>query len=208
MSVLRKCVLGTSLAYVLMLPEVSFAQTPSAVSFGIKGGVNSSTVKIADQDEDQWGRRTGAVGGFWVNRGLAGQLGLQIEGLFSVRGARFDHGDNRVETFNLTYFDVPLTVRIGRTTSEGGSLHLFSGPQFGFNLQADETYDDNGDKDKTERKDEVEKVDVGWTIGVAIGKNRISLDARYTIGLTNIPKATAVDAKNRAFAVTLGLRLK
>ena len=56
--------------------------------------------------------------------------------------------------------------------------------------------------------EETESFDFGWTAGVGADMGRVTLDARYTMGLMNIDKTGDDTIKNRTFSVMVGFRLK
>ena len=183
-----------------LTPVASAAQSPSSVTFGVKAGVNSAT--ITTDDGSDYGMRWGAVGGLFLGRQINDNVGLQVEGLYSQHGGKDKAAASDVK-FRVTYIDVPVLVRFGRT-----NFHVFTGPQVSYKLDAEAS--SKKFVRTVDLDDEVEKLDFGWTVGASVERNRISLDARYTLGLKDISThASSTDsAKNRTFTVLVGLRLK
>lgn len=188
---------------VTLLPALTWAQTP--VTFGVKAGVNASTLSVEDNSGLSTSTIWGAVGGVFVGKNLNDKLSLQVEGLFSQRGAKDTTNPSDVK-IRLTYFDVPVLVRLGSTTTSATHFHVFTGPQLSLKLKAEGIDDVFGTEDLDE---EVEAMDVGWTLGAGVERNRLSLDARYTFGLKNISVAVSDGTiKNRTFTILVGYRLK
>lgn len=200
----RLRVITLALGAAIAVPSVAAAQTVYPTTFGLKAGVNSSTVN-SDDDFLDVGSRWGAVAGAFVGRNISENLGIQLEGLFSQRGAN-DKTSGSDTSLRLTYLDLPLTARFGSTTGDNLHFHAFTGPQLGIKLSA-KAKDDRGTE--IDLDDELKSWDFGWTAGVGVEMNRISLDARYTLGLTNIDNSDSDSSlKNRTFTVLLGYRFQ
>lgn len=201
----RVRVIAAALGAAIILPSVAAAQTPYPTTFGVKAGVNSSTLST-DDDALDVSSRWGAVAGLFAGRNITDNLGMQLEALFSQRGAKDTTGGTDT-TLRLTYLDVPLTARFGSTTSNNVHFHAFTGPQLGLKISAKVKDDFLGIE--TDLDDEVKSWDFGWTLGAGVEMNKLSLDARYTIGLTNIDNSDSDAAiKNRTFTVLLGYRFR
>lgn len=203
MSMLSR-VLSLALAGVILMPVVAAAQRPQETTFGVKAGVNSSTLNSPADLELK--RILGAVAGVFVGRNINDRFSMQVEGLFSQKGAK-DRSLGSGPTVRLTYFDLPVLFRFGSTTSNETHFHVFTGPVPSFKLKAEsrtESPDVTLDLD-----DEVESFDFGWTLGAGIERSRFSLDARYTHGFMNVDSAVTADKlKNRVFTILAGVRLK
>lgn len=201
---IRSRVMLLALGVLVLTPIASTAQSPS-VTFGLKGGVNSATVDVSDDSD--YGMRWGAVGGLFLGGRITDSVGLQVEGLFSQHGATVKTPGSDVK-IRVTYINVPVLLRFGSTTTDATHFHVFTGPQVGFKVNAEAT---SKAADLTvDLDDDVENVDFGWTAGVGVERNRVSLDVRYTLGLKNVASDSAADdtAKNRTFTALVGIRLK
>jgi hypothetical protein len=197
---IRSRVIFLTVGALALTPVASAAQSSSSVTFGVKLGVNSATIKTDDGSD--YGMRLGAVGGLFLGRQINENVGVQIEGLYSQHGAKDKAAGSDIK-YRVTYIDVPVLLRFGRT-----SFHLYTGPQIGYKLDAEAS---SKKLDLTvDLDDDVENLDLGWTVGASVERNRLSLDARYILGLKDISTdASSTDsAKNRTFTVLVGLRLK
>lgn len=188
-----------------LFPVVAAAQYAPA-TFGFKAGVNSSSLSLTNTPIPAVSPIWGAVGGVFVGKNITENFGMQLEALVSQRGAKEDASPS-VGTIRTNYLDVPLTARFGSTSTNGTHFHVFTGPQFGYLLQAEVT--DEPLDTKRDIKDELKSWDLGWTLGAGVEMNRWSLDARYTMGLTNISKFESDgELKNKTFTFLLGYRFQ
>ena len=194
-------VLSLVLAGAILTPAVAAAQTP--VTFGIKGGVNIATLKF-DDDEDDPDLKSliGAVAGIFLGTQFNDNIGLRGEALFSQKGAKNAEAGEDAKN-KLTYIDVPVLLTLGPSSSSDTRFNVFTGPQFSFNTKA--KYEDQFGEEDID--DEVKSTDFGWVVGAGLEKGRLTADARYTIGLSNIAELGG-DVKNRVFSVMLGWKLK
>jgi len=200
-------VVTVALFAITLVPAIAAAQTSTyPMTFGIKAGVNASTLSTQDNQLDTsniWG----AVGGIFTGRNISENLGIQLEALYSQRGAK-DISTSAETRIRLTYLDLPLTARFGSTTANDVHFHAFTGPQLGIKLSAKAENDFLGVEEDLD--DEVKSWDFGWTLGAGVEMNNVSLDARYTLGLTNIDNSESSDGsiKNRTFTVLVGYRFR
>jgi hypothetical protein len=207
-----------SLAVALTLSTVSGAQSPA---FGVRGGLNAATFggrRVVDSDY-----RLGFTVGGYAAFPITSTLAIQPEINFSQRGAKraaYDYSDMPADgdappmgayvnaKTTLDYLEIPLLLRLGPSLA-GSAIRpiFFVGPTVEFLLHASEVYD-------TDYRDHMRSADAGFIVGGGAEFGRLSLDARYTLGLSPIDKkynatfgTVAGGIKNRAFTVAAGVRL-
>ena len=194
----RVSILAMAVAVSAVLPAVAAAQSP--VTIGVKGGVNVATLKF-DEDNEDVKSKVGAVAGLFLSKAINDKVGFRVEGLFSQKGAK-DAESGEDAKLKLTYVDVPVLLTFGPASSSDTRFHFFTGPQFSFNTKAE--FEDDG---VTEDADTLIKGnDLGWVLGAGLEKGRITADARYTLGLSNIFEQ-GDEGKNRVFSVMIGVKL-
>ena len=198
----RASILAITLIALFALPLVAAAQTP--VSVGVKGGINIA--KVSSDDDDDLKSRTAAVGGIFVSKAITNTVGIRGEGLFSQKGAKGEE-DGIDVTFRLTYIDIPVLLTLTPSSSSDAHFSVFTGPQFSFNTKAEAKASDDGQSLTQDLDDQIKGSDLGWVFGVGVEKGRISADARYTLGLSDIAEESG-SLKNRVFAVMIGVKLK
>ena len=172
---------------VLLIQAGARAQT-SNVHFGLKAGINMSTVHV--EDGPDYDSRTGFYAGGLAHIHLTKHFAVQPEVLYSSQGAE----DGNIK-YKTGYINVPI---LGQYMTNTG-FRLQTGPQVGFLVSAKNKIEDL----EVNVKDNYNTVDFAWSFGASyISKTGLGLDARYNLGLSNIddnesnPKAT-----NRVFQV-------
>jgi len=185
------------------------AEKVAAQEVGVKGGFSSSSLHIIDDvegDQPFLRSRPGFVGGLYgvKSLGSSGRFGIQAEGLISMKGARFDDGDEDGRVA-LTYLELPVLARFNLTTAQRIGVHLLTGPAFAFRLAASGE-EEGGESENLEEG--IKPTDVGWTIGGGVNVGKAVIDVRYTHGLLDIGRGEAPPMKNRAVSVMVGFRLR
>ena len=159
--------------------------------FGIKAGVNFSSVNGDDFDETDG--VTGFQAGAVAKIGFSELIALQPEILFSAQG--YSGGDTKVR---LGYINIPVMADF--TVVKG--LSLQGGPQFGFNVISG--YKEDGDEyQHFDDSDTFETFDVGVGIGAQyVLPINLFFQARYVVGFSDIAKD--YDGKNATLSFSAG----
>jgi hypothetical protein len=173
------------------------------LEYGAKGGVNVATLALHESVPVSFDNRIGLVAGGFVTWPLGSRVSVQPEVLFSQKGATFDDtgAAGRIE---LDALDVPILVRY-----RFGRLIAFGGPSLGFTLRARQVLEFGDEEESVDIRDDIESLDFGIAAGAAYEAGRISVEGRYTFGLTNL-NTVSVDeealVKTRVIAVLVGYR--
>jgi hypothetical protein len=179
------------------------------VSGGVKGGVNFANLVIdGDVADLNLETRIGPVVGGFVTWPVTPRFDIQPEALVSWKGASFDEFGVEAD-IEITYLEIPVLFRYGSPVSSGTSLKLFAGPSLAFKLNAEATGEFLGVSEDQDIDDEVEGFDFGLVIGAGIEAGRITLDGRYTWGLSSVntmPEEDEAKVKNRVFSILVGFR--
>jgi len=176
----RQLTTGTILLLALTCSSAASAQTGG----GIKAGVNFAKVSASDETP---GSRIGAIAGVFLTIGVGSALAIQPEVLVSMQGSKFTFGTAKVD-----YVQVPVLLRIGSSSKSSVSVYGLVGPSFGVLVQDEGLTDD------------LERIDVGVTVGAGVTVSRLLVEARYTAGLVDFSKG-ATAYKNRVFSLMAGL---
>ncbi len=147
------------------------------IYFGIKGGVNVSTLHSAANTnfENKVGFNLGGLAHIHTSKTWA----IQPEIFYSLEGAKASLiGSNNKVTYNLNYINVPVLLQY--FFSNG--FRLEGGPQMGFLLSA---------KTKTGNVTVDNKAFQSTAVSIPLGIGYLSssglgIDARYVFGLSNI----------------------
>lgn len=180
------------LALVVML---SFGMAHAILpSFGVKGGVNMAKLTGSDAGDNDY--RMGAVGGAFACIDLIA-LKVQPELLYSQKGAKY-------ELFGATlnekhdYLEVPVLFKF----SFGKIIvpSIYAGPALGYLMKAELS---NGGS--LDIKDELKTTDLGLVFGAEVKTPaKLSVEARYTMGMSTVDKDGDFTVKNSAISVMLG----
>lgn len=193
------------IAGLLLTATGAFAQNEAdntydkSPSFGIKGGLNLST--ITGDDFDSPDMRTSFHIGAVAEFPLADMFSIQVEGLYSSQGFKTDLDvDNEDVEFQIDYINLPVLAKIYVTKG----LSLDVGPQFGFKVN--EEIDTNPDSDSGDfETDRVENFDFGVAGGLTFQSEMgLFASGRYIYGMTDIVEDT--DAHNSVFQISLGYK--
>jgi len=174
--------------------------------FGLTGGMNLSTF-----DGDGLGptaNRRGFVGGGVLVTPFAPDFSTQLELLYSMKGMK-SLASNRTDyaMFKLNYLEIPVMLRGDLPLSSAVVPFAFTGPAVDFKLSCSSDEVVSGNVSNSFDCDQLpglklRTVDVGWVLGGGLGfdyhNRRISLGARYEVGLRTITDEGS--SKNRALS--------
>jgi hypothetical protein len=185
------------------LIAITFIASSSAsgqAAFGIKAGVNLTSLKI-DDPEASYDSRTGFHGGVFL-RGKFGKVGIQPEVLFfTQRGeGSFSGFDNVEESF--TYLSIPVILKFYPV----GGLNLQLGPQFGFLIDGEQTRTLGPIKTTRDITEAYKSSDVSISLGGGFDAGfGLNIDLRYNIGVKDINnEVDGEPAKSRIFLISVG----
>ncbi|RYY97008.1 MAG: PorT family protein [Chitinophagaceae bacterium] len=198
------------------------------VSFGIRAGVTSATIKgdasqslngLVDYSDGIFTTtgRTGFYAGGSVNIPVGGgfsiepginydQKGYALKGSYGLKDAEFLSVNGKAR-LNLNYISMPVLVK-----GNFGGLQVFAGPQVSYLANADlhataGAMGFNVFNKHYDVGDQFNKIDMGLTGGVGYQfANGFNINAAYDHGLTKIDADRSLDAYNRAFKVGVGFR--
>ncbi len=183
------------------------------MGFGIKGGLNIADLndlKAIDSIDDlEQESKTGFVGGGYLKFPL-GPLRLQVEGLYSLKGAK-GHSFNGLSSepweTKLTYLEIPVLLKFEFPTPVLKPF-LYGGASVALLMKA-EMRNERINTDWVDIKDDLKTTDYGLVVGAGIELLGITLEGRYTHGLANTVDQKSgnmlVDeAKNKTWSVMAG----
>lgn len=157
--------------------------------FGLKAGLNSSSVKVTDGAD--YDNKIGIHLGGLAHIHLARHFALQPELIYSMQGGK--DGDFKLK---LNYINVPVLAQY--MFNDG--FRAETGPQIGF-LTSAETEDGDVEYDI---KDDLQSVDFSWVFGLGyLFPGGIGIDVRYNLGISNISEDNVFEARNRVFQAGL-----
>jgi hypothetical protein len=177
------------------------AQDKKNMSFGVKGGLNVSSITKADQDGVNSKSLIGFHAGFFGEFMISDKFAIQPEVLYSAQGVKLDFDGDKGD-LKLDYINIPVMAKY--YVADTFSLEL--GPQIGFLVSAKAK--SGGVSEDV--KDQVKSTDVSLGFGASYYfAEKFMLGARYNLGLTRVQKDLATDeaqSKNSVFQVSLGYK--
>jgi hypothetical protein len=181
--------------------------------YGVKFGFNLANWYGRDADRDLQ-TKTGMITGAFVTINIYRLLGFQPEILYTQKGARFDSLGYTATLFT-DYIEIPLLLKGSPPPLIAGISPIFYiGPAIAVNIRGQGVVKWGGEKDKADIED-LKTVDIGLVYGFgihyqpsaqgALGKMKLILDFRYTLGITTISDITNTIVKNGALSVLFGV---
>ncbi len=211
-----------ALAFMFLLPNLSLA---SGIKGGLKIGVSSSKLISEDIEEldDYLGEDlksiTGICAAGFITINIAEMFAIQPEVLYIKKGTKYEEGLNGEAGtlwFNLTYLEIPVLAKITVPTQGSVKPFLFAGPAVALKLSTKlklKTEDTSVEVESEELDELMKGLDFGFVIGGGLdfglgapGTGSISVDIRYSLGLTNIfdIEGEEIKVRNGAFSIMVG----
>lgn len=187
-----------SLLLLFSWSESTPAQTP--ISLGVKGGLNLANASATQLPAGfELSSRTAIGFGGIVEIGLSDPIYLQTEPRYIQKGAdlkftftAFGETFTGSGTGRFNYVEIPVSLK---AKFDAGTVtpYLFAGPTLSFLLSAEREFESQGQKETINIKDEIESTEFSLDFGGGIAypiapKMSLTMDVRYTLGLTNIAK--------------------
>lgn len=161
--------------------------------FGVKAGLNLSTIKSRTEFNYKAGFYVGIVEEFKITENFS----FQPEFIYSQQGA-LDKDNNDIR-YKYDYFLLPIMTVIHASDM----FNIQFGPQFGYNLSAQKE-DEHGTT--TPIKNDVNKFDFGFNMRVGVEvSNNFAINLGYHWGVTEIKNKQ--DNRNMVFNVGLVAKL-
>jgi hypothetical protein len=209
LSVRNRIVIGLFIGFAFLLSAASPAA--AQLTFGVKGGLNVAKLSFDPDEGFTPENRMGLVVGMLVTQPLRSRFGLQVEALYSQKGAKDEFSEEGIDfkqTIQLDYIEIPVLANVAVTSTDTVRFSLNAGPTFGFLVNDKEVFEVDGEKDEDDIED-VKSYDIGFAVGGAVQTRQLIFDARYTWGLTNLnddpdPEEASQKVKNKAFTFTVG----
>lgn len=190
----------TTIGVLLSLILLANLPAKGQVAFGLKGGLNLTTLNVEDP-ELSYQSRSGYHAGVFL-RGKFDKIAIQPEWLLFTQSGELESSAFGTAQEHFTYLSVPVMLKFYTI----GGLNVQLGPQFGFLLDGERKYNSflgSGTEDIT---DYYKKSDISVSVGAGYDFNfGLALEARYNIGVKDINNAAnGEEARSRIFLVSLG----
>lgn len=203
--------LAAAVSILLLAALAPEALAQAGPEWGVKGGLNLSGLRGSSGLFDS---KEGVVAGAFGVYDFAPEFGVEIDGLFTMKGAKasgqsVDANGNPIgvnEGFIiLDYVEFPILARFNVPSQGEVKPHFYAGPTLAFKLDARATYSQFPSQDLTAAR----TLDSGLAFGVSadfmMGERKLVIDGRYGFGLTNAFDWQGPDLKNDVFSIMAGV---
>ncbi|MES2863532.1 MAG: porin family protein [Bacteroidota bacterium] len=173
-------------------------KSSSGAKFGIKGGLNYSTVTKGDFEEGLDPRTSFHIGFVGEIPLVGNSLALQPEILYSRQGFENNFvflGTNYKDEYQIDYINVPILLKL----YAGNVLSFEVGPQFGLKIN-EKVVSNNSEVER----DGINEFDTALAGGVTLNFSEFFLTGRYTYSLNEIIEDS--NSKNSVFQIGAGFR--
>lgn len=198
---------ATLLALVLPMAPLLAQGSPT---FGLLGGVTSSNNTVTGGNlQLNFDSRTGFAAGVSMQLPLGSMLAFEGDVLYAQKGVKLSNAGT-TGTIALAYVEVPLLLRYNLGTGTTRPF-ILGGASVGFKAGCDVTIDTGDISTKSDCDTvfdgEQNGTDIGATLGAGVAFNRLSVQVRYTLGLTEAvdDKNDSITNKNRALFFLAGI---
>jgi hypothetical protein len=204
----------------VFIPSVAAAQKSGDMTIGIMAGVNYATVNQDPQSSEvTFAYKVGLVAGAFLGFQVTPEFSIEPQALYSQKGSKVTGTGTNSSLeggIRITYIEVPVLGKFWIPVSNTQMRpFVFAGPEVEFKVSCTAegailAVTGSADCDQTGSEIKLKSTDFGATAGAGIqfkaGNQDVRVDARYTLGLTDInDSGDTRKIKNRAFAATVGL---
>lgn len=201
-----------SLFLVVLLALCLVSSASSQVNIGVLGGLNLANHSFAPEYEGlDWSNRTAFGLGGVLDFTLFESFAILLEPMYLQKGSRSDWEEIYEIEYKTAYLEIPVMLKYTFATGKINP-YVIAGPSIGYNLSAKVKASGDGESLEEDEKDYFKSFDfsVGFGAGVNVpmGNNTIFVEARYTLGLTNIsddPYFPEKDIKTRGIQIFAGI---
>ncbi len=233
--------LSVAFTLILAFSAISFAQDnynqgygnyTGLTGIGIKAGGDASreygsdsrvttpgVPPISGTAGPTWQFKGGFIGGAFIKYNLTELFAIQPEALYAMYGSRrnVDFAGQRNFRTQFDYVEVPVLLMYSPSTTNNVQPEIFAGPTVDFLVRARQKSDAivGGGTTSLNVKDQLNKTLFGVSFGAGLAypmsTGKITLDARYNLGITKVYKNTISpqpNVRNSAVALMLGYSFK
>ncbi|MES2064715.1 MAG: porin family protein [Bacteroidota bacterium] len=167
-----------TLGIFLAVATATQAQVLPSVQFGVKGGVNLSSLSNSSGTFSA-DNRAGYLGGIWARFGALG-FNFQPELYVTSKNVDINNSNTKVGSAKFTSIDVPLLLG-GKIGAFGLGGRFYAGPLLSFAINKDNSF---GSAVGGATRFDYKSSNFALTAGAGIDISKISIDLRYEAGLT------------------------
>lgn len=188
----------------------STEKAESGVRFGIRAGLNLSTLSLVEDNhtyttDSRAAWHVGAIVDIPLMQSLYVQSGLY----FMNKGGKESEGEAKV-TYSPMYLEIPVLASYRYDFGSAAELQINVGPYFAYGVGGKEKMEHDGEEESDDffHEDSAKKFDCGLQFGAGVTfASHYYLGFAYDLGLSNIAKNSGDSdgkIKNRSWMISLG----
>lgn len=186
--------------FLVLTVVLSSVLVNAQVSFGIKAGLNNSTLGGDNADiagkKSNTGYNVGVIAAIPLSKNFVFQPEIMLS---ANQGMEFRPSTTSETNYNLNYVNIPLLIKY-----KSMGFYGEAGPYFGFLTSGKIKTKIGTAATETDIKDSFDGTDMGVALGTGyIMKSGFGFGVRYNMGLQNIYDATSPEFKNRYWQLNL-----
>ncbi len=209
----------TIFAIVVVFTLSSASVSAQGLTGGFKGGMNIANLhgKDVKELEEEMGvdlvSKMGFCAGGFITYNINDMFAIQPELLFTMKGVKAEEevlGETVKVTMKVNYLEIPVLAKLSIPTPGNVRPSLFVGPSLAIKLSSKLKIEYAGESEE-EDIEELKSTDFGLVFGGGIdfglGRGKLTVDARYTLGLTKVhepEEGEEIDIKNGAISIMVG----
>lgn len=171
--------LFTTLAIIVSFMSLASAQVLPSFQFGLKAGMNLSSLQSSASATFNTSNRAGYLAGVWARFGAIG-FNFQPEMYVTSKNVQVTTQDGGETNAKFTSLDVPLLFG-GKFGAFGLGGRFYTGPLVSFAINKDQSF--GGAVGKAVSLNYQDQ-NFAWQFGAGVDIKRISIDLRYEAGIT------------------------
>ncbi len=179
---------------------------------GLKAGLNFANFHGDDTEGMTFNSKMGLCAGGFITYSINDVFAIQPEVLYTMKGTKWDTGYGATITYSVNYLEIPVLVRLSIASQGSVVPSLFVGPYVAIKLSSKAKIEPEGGGGSVELDwgEDIKTTDFGVVVGAGVDFSLFSMpvtvDARYTLGLTSMYDSPD-DLKNGVISVMLGLSI-
>jgi len=191
----------TTLTVLAIAVQFASAQILPTFQFGVKGGLNLSSLQSTASSTFSSSNQAGYLAGVWARFGALG-FNFQPEMYVTSKDVDVTTQGGGETSAKFTSLDVPLLIG-GKIGAFGLGGRFYTGPLISFAIDKNQSF--GGAVDKAVDLDYQDQ-NFAWQFGLGLDIKKISIDLRYEAGITKQsygPDQTRVNLFNLTLAYSL-----
>lgn len=189
---------------VVLVVLIAVNSSAQKINFGIKAGLNVSM--LTGNTNEIMSSNNGFFAGTLLEFKILGKIAIQPELLFSAQGAKFESKNlTFATTRKMNYLILPIMIKY----YPKAGLFIEAGPQAGFLISANQDVENRITNVTTSEnlKEATKDFDMSANIGIGYDLfDKVVVQVRYCIGLTNTSTIENTDMKNGVFQLSVGYK--